>query len=180
MIEKIKVDTPSISPSRKHVNKWFNKQDGKEVAPTTKPLDTPEHVKKRLIWVRQYFEILTDEQAPVAYLDEKWFYTTNRRRQIKILPKTEDEAEGIDFIAQPKVRSRRFPVKAMFMGVVGRPDECKKFDGRIHLERISKRVEVKKLTSHQSFCDDVMINMQIKQGDWRNLHSVGATVDEMR
>ena len=80
---------------------------------------------------------MTNEEAPVTYLDEKWFYTTNRRRRIKRLPVGEGEEEGADTLPQPKVLSRRFPVKAMFMGVVGRPVPSKAFDGRIHLERLT-------------------------------------------
>ncbi len=66
------------------------------------------------------------------------------------------------------------------MGVVGRPNKERKFDGRIHMERVSKTQEVKKMTSHQSFCDDVIINQQIKRGSWRDLHCEGCTVEEMR
>ena len=47
----------------------------------------------------------------------------------KKLPKGKSETEGVDTYAQPKVRSRRFPIKAMYMGVVGRPIEGENFDG---------------------------------------------------
>jgi len=103
------INQPTTNLSRRQLNNWFTDQGGKEFAPTTKPLD------------------------------EKWFYTTNRRRKVKRLPRGEDEEEGVDFIPQPKVRSRRFPVKAMFMGVVGRPIPEKQFDGKIHMERGVKR-----------------------------------------
>ena len=83
-----------------------------------------------MVWVREWFAILTDTNEPVTHLDEKWFYTTNRRRLIKRLPKGEDEEEGVDYIPQPKVRSRRFPIKSMFMGVVARPVPSKKIDGK--------------------------------------------------
>ena len=36
------------------------------------------------------------------------------------------------------------------------------------------------MTSHQNFTDDVSINLQIKEGAWRDLHSDGITVDELR
>ena len=68
----------------------------------------------------------------------------------------------------------------MFMGWVGKPDKSKDVDKRIHLERVSKTVEVKKLTTHQIFCKDVIVNQQIKQGDWMHLHCECATVDHMR
>ena len=118
---------------------------------------------------------MTDIEAPVTYLDEKWFYTTNRRRRVKKLPRGPDEEEGIDFVPPQKVLSRRFPVKAMFMGVVGRPIKTKNFDGRIHLEGVSKTVAVSRLTSHQNFCEDVQINEQVKRGGWRDLHVEGMT-----
>ena len=124
---------PTTTLSQRQANHWFAAQGGKESAPTTKPLDTPDHIEKRNKWVRKWFALLTDLLVPVAYLDEKWFYTTNFRRKIKRLPKSEEEEEGDDFIPQPKVRSRRFPIKAISMGVVGQTVEAKKqwtnFDG---------------------------------------------------
>ena len=63
------------------------------------------------------------------------------------------------------------------MGVVGRPIKERNFDGRIHMERVSKIVEVKKMTSHQNICDDVIVNAQIKDGAWENLHYDGMTLD---
>ena len=65
--------------------------------------------------------------------------------------------------------SRRFPIKAMFMGVVGRPIPHRNFDGKIFLERVSERIPVSKITSHQNFSDDVIINQGIKNGEWRTL-----------
>ena len=40
------------------------------------------------------------------------------------------------------MRSRRFPVKLMFMGVVGRTISDKNFDGCIFLERIGYESEI--------------------------------------
>ena len=76
--------------------------------------------------------------------DEKWFYTTNRRRKIKKLPLGENEKEGDDKVKYPQTRSYRFPVKSMFMGVVGRPKIDKNSDGRILLDRVSKTRAIKK------------------------------------
>ena len=98
--------------------------------------------------------LLTEKNAHVTYLDEKWFYTTNRRRKIKKLPRAADEDEGADYYSQPKVRSRRFPIKAMYMGVVGRPIPEKNFDGRVHLERVSQTKTVQKMMAHQNFSDE--------------------------
>jgi len=48
-----------------------------------KPLLTTEHKARRVEWARRWFDILSDPTAPVAFLDEKWFYTTNRRQKLK-------------------------------------------------------------------------------------------------
>ena len=78
---------------------------------------------------------------------------------------------------QPKVLSRSFPVKAMFMEVVDRPVKDIFFDGRIHIKWVSKTVVVRSLTAHQNFSYDVLVNQRIKNGEWRNLHSEGLIVD---
>ena len=101
-------------------------------------MDTPAHKSNRLIWVKDWYDVLTDKFANIAMLDEKWFYTTNRRRKKK-LPIGPGEVDGDDTSKHPQMRSLRFPVKSMFMGVVGRPRPNKNFDGRICLERISKK-----------------------------------------
>ena len=117
-----------------------------------------------MIWVRKWFELLTNIDAPVTYLDEKWFYTTNRRRRIKKFPRGKHKEEGVDTYTQPKVRSRRYPVKSMFMGVVGRPNPAKNVNGKIHMERVSETKEVKKLTTNTQFCDNYSLNNLIKEG----------------
>ena len=71
--------------------------------------------------MRTYSDLLTDENALVTYIDEKFFCTTNRRRKIKKLPIGHHESAGPYFTLAPKIRSRRFPIKTMFMGVVARP-----------------------------------------------------------
>ena len=48
------------------------------------------------------------------------------------------------------------------------------------MECVSKTQEVKKIIVHQKFYDDIIINQQIKQGSWRDLHCEGCTVEEMR
>ena len=100
--------------------------------------------------MKKWHQLLTDPNAPVTYLDKKWFYTTNRRRRIKKLPHHPDEEE-FDLPPPPKVLSRRFPIKAMFMGVVGRPIPARQFDGRVHMERVSEMKVVQKLTAHKKF-----------------------------
>ena len=49
-----------------------------------------------------------------------------------------------DTTKHPQIRYRRFPVKCIFIGVVGRPRSDKNLDGRIFLEIISKTYTIKK------------------------------------
>ena len=79
-----------------------------------------------------------------------------------------------------KSKTRRLPVKSMFMGVVGRPIPETQFDGRINLERVSETKVVKSLTAYQNFTDDVILNLQIKNGGWRKLYSKSILRDEIR
>ena len=48
-----------------------------------------------------------------------------------MLPTGPGEMDGGDTTKHPQMRSRRFLVKSMFMGVVGRSRLDKNFDGRI-------------------------------------------------
>jgi hypothetical protein len=54
-------------------------------------------------------------------LDEKWFYTTTCHSKNKIIPKTIHETEEDAKFNAPKICSRRFATKVMFMGVVPLP-----------------------------------------------------------
>ena len=56
--------------------------------------------------------------------------------------------DGDDTTKHPQMRSRRFPVKCIFIGVVGRPRSDKNLDGRIFLEIISKTYTIKKRTTN--------------------------------
>lgn len=123
---------------------------------------------------------MTNKNALVAYLDEKWFYVSNNRRKIKILPLGDDEEEDADFILQPKVRNRRYPVKVMFLGIVINPNDDHNFDGRIHLERVSKSKRANKTLHHQRFSFDINVNTEIKNDGWRDVitKDQGITIDE--
>ena len=88
---------------------------------------------------------------------------------MKILPKGTYEPDGADEYRRPKIISRRFPVKSMFLGVVGRPIPHRQFDGRILLERVSTTEPVTRQTATTNFSDDIFINNTIKSGEWRQL-----------
>jgi len=96
-----------------NVRKWFLSQGGKTKSPKEKPYLTADQKLKRKEWCER-------EKARMAaagnnflacFLDEKWCYTTSRRRRLKILPagEGEDPDEVRPFI--PTTRSRRFAEK---------------------------------------------------------------------
>ena len=171
---------PELHLHYKQVYEWWKEQGGTEKSAFEKPRLTDEHKKQRAQWVIDNVRFLEDD-FPVCYLDEKWFYTVTRRRKIKILPHATHEPIGADFVKRPKTRSRRFPIKIMYLGVVGRPRTVgdTHFNGRIMLERISKTSQVVKKTKHQRFTTDAVANYELKNGRWKDLYVNGMTVGEM-
>ena len=91
-------DTISLHPFQ--VYKWLNEIGIKEDLPIEKPFYTPKHKDDRMRWVKDWHNTKSNKNIPIAHLDEKWFYTTNRRRKIKQLSL---EKKGDDFIPEPKV-----------------------------------------------------------------------------
>jgi hypothetical protein len=119
-------------------------------------------------WARDNFDLLSDPTKPVAFLDEKWFYTVSRRNKLKILPQGSTEA-NIPMYRRPKIRSRRYPVKVMFLGVVANPQPEKNFDGRVLLECVSRQKIVGRATRNKRFTEDVLANEAISTGQWHDL-----------
>ena len=55
----------------------------------------------------------------------------------------------------------------MYLGVVAQPVLEFGFDGKVHLERLSKEKSLQQTKQNQNFSDVIEINTQLKQGDWR-------------
>ena len=53
----------------------------------------------------------------------------------------------------------------------GRPVPHRQFDGKIHIERVSKKRFIQKCTAHTNFCDDALLNSEIVSGKWKHLVS---------
>ena len=87
---------------------------------------------------------------------------------MKLLPKGEHK-EATPKYRKPKIRSRRYPVKIMYLGVVGNPqhDEEGKinFDGRIFMKRVSKVEKAGRKSHNQRFSDDVDVNSALQDGE---------------
>ena len=104
---------------------------------------------------------------PIAFLDEKWFYTTNRRKNLKVLPKVANET-SVEPYKRPRIRSRRYPVKVMYLGVVAAPRTDHLFDGRILLERVSRRKTLLRSSRNKRFSVDVHGNEEVGAGRWKD------------
>ena len=157
---------PTLSLSRKQLSLWFQQQGGKEISSTEKPLLTTEHKRKRVLWAHKYFDLFSDPTVPIAFLDEKWFYTTNRRKSLKHLPKVASETL-VEPYKRPSIRSRRYPVKVMYLGVVAAPRSEYSFDGRILLERVSRRKKLSRDSRNKRFSVDVHVNEELVADKWK-------------
>jgi hypothetical protein len=68
---------------------------------------------------------------------------------------------------RPSIRSRRYPVKVMYLGVVAAPRTEHSFDGRILLERVSHRKKLVRSSRNKRFSVDVHVNEEIVAGKWK-------------
>ena len=114
----------NLGITRHHFWNFFYKAGGKLKRIQTKPRLTPEHVKNRYAFAVKWDDILeNNSEFYCCFLDEKWFYTSTRRKKVKILPRAIFESlKDAEYIA-PKVRSRRHPLKVMYLGLVAPPIE---------------------------------------------------------
>ena len=67
------------------------------------------------------------------------------------------------------MRSRRFPTKVMFLGVVAPPDIGNNFDGKIFLKRVSSNSISKRVSYNQHLHDNFLINHELKIGSQKDL-----------
>ena len=122
---------------------FFYRAGGKLKRHTTKPRLTLEKMKERLEFAMRWLgKLESGEKLYYCFLDEKWFYTTSRRKKFNVLPKALFEDVKDAFFIPPKLRSRRHPCKVMFMGVVVPPiiNQNGNIDlsGKVWIKRVSK------------------------------------------
>ncbi|XP_021751380.1 uncharacterized protein LOC110717052 [Chenopodium quinoa] len=87
---------------------------------TNKPTLTSNHKVARMKWILSHINPVTSNGDPtfvemnnVIHMDEKWFYLNPDKRRFYLLPSEEDPYRPI--------QSTRFKLKAMFMGLIGKP-----------------------------------------------------------
>ena len=91
---------------------------------------------------------------------------------MKKLPLTKagkNSENKVPMYRRPKIRSRRYPVKVMYLGVVANPNEEKDFDGRIYLERVSRQKTVTRASRNSRFSVDVLVNQALVDGAWKDI-----------
>ena len=115
----------------------------------------------RYEWAIMMKELLRKPQRirlVICFLDEKWFYVSSRRNRHKHLPKHELETEEEAYSRGTKTRSRRFPIKSMFLAVISRAFTDWNTDGKIFLKRVSKYDFTNQKSYNQQFSDDYHVN----------------------
>ena len=161
----------------KHFWIFFHHHGGQLKNPVTKPELKKKHIVARLDWAKRNLKkaILHDKDTDGTnkfwrcFLDEKWMYTTSRRKKLKILPPAAWEDPQEVEVLFPKIRNRRFPCKVMYLGVIAPPAPEYNFEGKIMLKRISKD-RVQQINSFNTkVSDSQVVNSLISSGDWRNL-----------
>ena len=93
--------------------RWFHQHGGKEKSPLEKPYLTKDQMKARKKWCKFEKNRMAEwgKNFYCCFLDEKWFYTTSRRRKVKVLPP--GPGEDADAVAPPPLTtvSRRHAIK---------------------------------------------------------------------
>ena len=95
MNNKANIDYINMSLKMNKINlfRWFKTHGGHEKSCTPKPLLTAEMKKERVKWSKNQKALIKKygKAFYACFLDEKWFYTTSRRRKRKVLPPGPDE-----------------------------------------------------------------------------------------
>ena len=132
--------------NKSNLTNWFNKQGGKHKSPMEKPYLTPNQKKERKTWCEKIKDLISSsgDKFYACFLEEKWFYTTSRRRKIKSLPPGQGEDPDEVAMVQPATRSRHHAIKVMFLGVVAPPIPEEGFNGKIFLDRVTREEGYKK------------------------------------
>ncbi len=136
--------------------KGFKKNKGEKCRKVSRPLLTEQHKETWLTYSRVMLERLEEEEEVNFYEDEKWAYEESRRKSSKYLPCANFEEAGADRLQVRWDISKQHPTKAMFMEVVGTPNNQQNFDGKIAMKDKQTTYTTKRylpsLLSSQSSC----------------------------
>ena len=159
----------NLQMNRHRFWEFFYLNGGKLKRIQTKPRLTDEHIKNRVEFAKKWLELLAkEEEIYYCFLDEKWFYTSSRRKKEKHLPCADFEDQKYDIHIAKKVRNRRHPCKVMFLGIVGPPIEGK-MDGKILIKRVCHKYKRKQGSYHQNFSPFFEENNRLRLEHWKTL-----------
>ena len=183
--ESAKTDKPVVL-SGQALRTWFLKHKGVFRAKTSKPDISEENKKKRLAFCKQFLAAHGEgKHKYYFFIDEKWFYLENGRTKMKCLPKQAHESEGAASVPVKKLRSRRFVLKKMFIGVVGYPVKEEKggvthsFDGKVILHPCVTIDPYKRAVMESNFVTSIEENNAVVE-EWRTCGSASSTKEEMQ
>lgn len=166
-----------VRVSASSLHRWFVGQGGEEYAEVCRPRLSEENKATRLAWFKE--RLSEPREILRAHLDEKWFYTSSRRRKKKRLPRVEGESESVGERIREQRTSRRFPVKIMCLGVVARPQPEHNFDGKIGMWRVADMRPLRRAVVHRNLSHDIATNEAITS-KWRQVVHEDMTVREMQ
>ena len=101
-----------IKLNQKYLLKFFKLNKGKQLSPLEKPLLRKEHKIQRLEWAREMKQNFSEKNFYMVHLDEKWFYTTSRRKKIKFLPLHPNETPDTKILSRKKIYPEDSPAKS--------------------------------------------------------------------
>jgi hypothetical protein len=153
----------------KMVRLYFKACGGKYKKLVERPMITEPRKQERVEWAtRLKGKVESNEPFYITFLNEKWFYTQSRRKKRKELPLGPYEQPGAEVLPTRRIVSRRFPSKAMFMGIFAPPDMAQGFNGNIYLKRVSETHMAKQKSYTQRVSDNYRIQYKI-QRNWKEL-----------
>ena len=78
------------------------------------------------------------------------------------------EKNAPDNLRKPRVCNRRYPIKAIYLGVIDFPQDEDNFDDQIILERVSHAKVLTRASKNKHLRDDVYIKKAIKRSSIGN------------
>jgi len=173
ILEDTAKDTVQVKLSVSALRSWFLDHKGQLKKKIAKPLLSDESKKRRVVWSTEFIRE-RKQRKYYCYLDEKWFYLESRREQRKLLPRQDGETEEEAEHEHVTTQNRRFPLKEMYIAVVGDPLLDIGFDGKVCLIPCVIEDSYKKKTTHCAFCDSIDDNNRLML-EWHTVLGPTAT-----
>ena len=183
--ESAKTDKPVVL-SGQALRTWFLKHKGAFRAKTSKPDISAKNKEARVKFSTAFLEDhRKGKHKYYFFIDEKWFYLENGRTKMKCLPKQAHETEADAAVPVKKLRSRKFVLKKMFMGVVGYPVKEEKegvmysFDGKAILVPCVTIDPYLKSVTESNFVSSIDGNNEVIE-TWWDYGTAESTLEEMQ